>query len=526
MHEQPTKTKNTLKYARFALLCWSVAVGLSLGLNLIQHQAHIEDIGRTLARASFDKDVLYRRWNALSGGVYATQSEIFSPNPYLEVPERELTTPAGKKLTLVNPAYMTRQIHELGQKESGIQGHITSLFPLRPLNAPDDWEIAALQRFEKGATEVSSVELFRGAKYVRWMRPLFVEKSCLKCHAKQGYQEGQVRGGISQSVPLEPLEQQMSGALWSVWGGHLGLWLLGNLIIYLAYRKLSAASSDLERQQHELLRAHKELQMFQSQLLQSEKMAAIGQLAAGVAHEINNPLAFIKSNLNALNKYTGKLSTFIQKQSELVETYTDERTRQLGAELKQSSKSHIIIEDIGELIQESLDGANRVQSIVENLKIMSRPGEDEKIEIDINEYLDATLPLIQDSQTGLNIVKNYQTVSPFCCHPRQLCQVLINLITNARQAMGEEGQLTLSTWSASERIFVSVADDGCGIAPENLKRIFDPFFTTREVGQGVGLGLSAAYDIVNMNAGNIHVASEPGKGTTFTLSFPQSGEKG
>jgi len=157
------------------------------------------------ARASFQKDLLFRRWAAVHGGVYVPPTEATPPNPYLShIPDRDVTTSTGKKLTLVNPAYMTRQVHELGREGHGEHGHITSLNPIRPENAADPWEAGALRTLESGEEEVSALLEIDGAPHLRLMRPLATEVGCLKCHAAQGYKVGDLRGGISVSIPMAP----------------------------------------------------------------------------------------------------------------------------------------------------------------------------------------------------------------------------------------------------------------------------------------------------------------------------------
>jgi len=165
---------------------WSILIGLSLAWNLRTLKSGILEAARIEARTAFDKDIVYRRWNADYGGIYAPVTEATQPNPYLDVLERDITTPLGKKLTLINPAYMTRQVHELALEAYGVRGHITSLNPIRPANAPDPWETRALKAFQTGLKEVSSVEEAEGNDYMRLMRPLLTEKGCLKCHAAQG----------------------------------------------------------------------------------------------------------------------------------------------------------------------------------------------------------------------------------------------------------------------------------------------------------------------------------------------------
>lgn len=195
----------------FVGLLWVCLLSLSLVVSWHQLRKTSLALAVEQAQAGFEKDILYRRWATMHGGVYVPISEHTPPNPYLAVPLRDVETVQGQRLTLVNPAYMTRQVHELGRETSGVVGHITSLNPIRPENAADDWETRALQAFAAGATKISSLEEVNGEPMVRFMRPMITEKGCLKCHAQQGYREGDIRGGISVTVPFAPylaIEQQ------------------------------------------------------------------------------------------------------------------------------------------------------------------------------------------------------------------------------------------------------------------------------------------------------------------------------
>ncbi len=199
-----------------------------LAVDTAGHRAGLRRTAWLEASSSFEQDVMYRRWAAKQGGVYVPITEETPPNPYLRhLPERDVTTPSGRKLTLFNPAYMTRQVHEMGRERYGRRGHITSLTPLRPANAPDFWEREALGTLHLGAEEVSAIENLNGVPYFRLMRPLITEEGCLQCHAGQGYAVGDVRGGISVSVPMSPLQaawkehRTTSGLVYGV------IWLAG-----------------------------------------------------------------------------------------------------------------------------------------------------------------------------------------------------------------------------------------------------------------------------------------------------------
>lgn len=221
-------------YALFAACAWTLLIG---GAVYIQYRLFLESArehATVSARSQFFKDVVYRRWNANLGGVYAEVTDELEPNPYLtQVEEREITSTSGRTFTLINPAFMTRQVHEIARETERIQGHITSLDPIRPENAPDEWETAALRSFDDVGDEVAEVQVVDGSPYLRLMKPLITEAGCLACHAFQGYREGEVRGGISVSVPMEEylaLEQAKFGPfltgiglIWLVGLGGIGL---------------------------------------------------------------------------------------------------------------------------------------------------------------------------------------------------------------------------------------------------------------------------------------------------------------
>ncbi len=198
------KTSTILRWV--LIFTWTLILGISLFWNITLHNRTVEEQARIIARTAFEKDVLYRKWNTGHGGVYVFITPDSQPNPYLkDVPNRDLTVTTGEMLTMINPAYMSRQVFELQEVDMGVYSHITSLKPIRPANAADAWETAALQAFEAGDKEISGITQADGKTYLRLMQPLMVEEKCLKCHATQGYSVGQVRGGISETVPLAPM---------------------------------------------------------------------------------------------------------------------------------------------------------------------------------------------------------------------------------------------------------------------------------------------------------------------------------
>ena len=228
-----------LRYHSWVLvLLWTGCIVASLLWNLYEQREKILKIAHNSAHLTLEKDVIYRRWAARQGGIYVPVSEHTPPNPYLHVPDRDMTTSSGLSLTLINPAYMTRQVNEMAADIRGSQSHLTSLKPIRPENSPDPWEAAALKSFERGVKEVSSVEKIAGEEYMRLMRPFVAEKACLKCHALQGYKEGDIRGGISVSVPMAPLSAIERPLIKKISLAHLLLWIVGMAGIVISKRGL------------------------------------------------------------------------------------------------------------------------------------------------------------------------------------------------------------------------------------------------------------------------------------------------
>lgn len=277
--------------------------------------------------------------------------------------------------------------------------------------------------------------------------------------------------------------------------------------------------ADLERQNTELAEQKAKLELLQAQLVQSEKMASLGQLAAGVAHELNNPAGFIYGNMDLMQHSANGLQRLLETYQELV-LPDDVATR--IAQIKNEIHYETLMEEFNSIIADCSEGASRISDVVQNLRLFSRLDEADATSIDLHEGLDSTVRLLSRyyGASGIRLTKDYGELPQVKCFAGQLNQVWMNLLVNAAQAVAQDGEVKIITRVNDDLVTVQVADNGCGIPPTQLGRVFDPFFSTKVVGEGTGLGLSISYGIVERHGGTINVESELGKGTTFSVRLP------
>lgn len=301
------------------------------------------------------------------------------------------------------------------------------------------------------------------------------------------------------------LVERPDSALLGAGSGHLfriASLMFANVVVRQEIEQLlNRYSIELERQvqerTHDLNIAYETLKRTQTQLLQAGKMASVGQLAAGVAHEINNPIGFVKSNLRSLEDAFRAMRPHLD--------HVDDE----------------VIRDVDELLSESADGLRRVEEIVAGLRTFSREERAEQRMANVNEILERTLRFVEPELRHTAEVKtDFAEVPAIPCYPDRLMQVFVNLLVNAAHAIPERGTIRVATRASADSVIVSVADDGVGIPDDVLDRIFEPFFTTKDVGEGTGLGLALAYETVSSHGGQIHVESEAGSGTEFTVTLP------
>jgi len=642
-----------IKSARLIPYAWGLAILWALMLTVIMVASLIWNITRqenetikmaTIeARTVYEKDLIYHRWATQHNGVFVPITDKTQPNPYLNnIPGANVVTTSGEKLTLVNPEYMIRQVYNMQSRDFDPIEHITSLEPVRPENAADDWESAALESFDKGSKETVSVEKIGGAPYLRYMKPMITEKGCLKCHAVQGYELGDIRGGISVAIPLAPLISIARSHNIATASAHIAFWiiglagiLIGTYWLTLTIRERERMESrtrsiidnmldgliTLDKQSHvrsfnpaatrlfgytpqevigesvyklfrlpeeytkmlgredytdndfilatnipyELVGRHKAGSVFpveisfsetesgedfigvlmvrdlsgrkeaekalresQEYLIKQEKLASLGTMVAGIAHEINNPAQAIGFSMEGLKMNAEYVKRFLYEMKRCFEDNTEDLVvkRDRLWVLMEELDLDLVLDDIDDIAERNMESVVRINKIIKSTKRMAH-FEDDFTDCDLNTIVNDAVTLTH------NQVKYDMTVEVdlapdlpiFQGMPQELGQVFINLIINARDAMRDkklgknEAVLRIKTSynKRTRQLATSFTDNGTGIREEVLSRIFDPFFTTKGFGLGTGLGLNLSHIIVEAHDGYIKVDSKYGKGTTFTV---------
>ena len=262
----------------------------------------------------------------------------------------------------------------------------------------------------------------------------------------------------------------------------------------------------------------------QQHLIHADKLATVGQLAAGMAHEINNPVCYVQSNLGTFRDYLNKLFGLFELCDQLLrdDSMSANQRLQMFEARKRATNFALVVADLPALLEESREGVERIRQIVQNLRDFSRTDPTETFRLfDVHRAIDTTLEIVRSlSSRGIRFTTYFEHLPLIECNPTELNQVLMNILVNATQAVTDDGAIEIHTGGDQQWVWIEVTDNGCGVDAHTVTRIFEPFFTTKEVGRGTGLGLSISYGIIRKHGGDIDVRSQPGEGTTFRITLP------
>ncbi|MFW5499875.1 MULTISPECIES: c-type heme family protein [unclassified Maridesulfovibrio] len=614
------------------VLVWTVSIFFFYNRIVQAEKDNIYRSALKEAEVAFEKDLTYRRWVAGLGGLYAEVSSKLQPNDYLQVPQRDVITTDGEAMTMINPAYMMRMVYGMMNEEAGLQGHITSLTPLRPGNEPSEWEAKVLKSFKNNPADFHALATENEKPVLHFMRPMMTEEKCLKCHAQQGYKVGAIRGGISVTVPMSGYQQTMKAFIAETNNSFITIWIAGILSIIIVFNTLSRyerarcraedelaktknylaniinsmpsilvgvdpegrithwnmeaekkshissndaiglplsqALPDMQNELDRILMAMKnrvietdsvqtktdtgitrydditiypliangvegaviriddvtERMNLEQMMIQSEKMMSVGGLAAGMAHEINNPLAGILGHAQNIEKRL--LSDMEKNKSAATEC---------GISLV-NLRQYMDKRQIPKMLSGIKESGNRAATIVSNMLSFSRKSDKINRRHRLDELLEKTIELVANDYNlkkhydfrKIEIIRQYDENTPAVhCDGNEIQQVLLNLLKNGAEAMSEKdyGQdqprFICRIKNEEDMAIVEIEDNGPGITIQPVNRIFDPFFTTKELGKGTGLGLSVSYFIISdQHNGIMEVNSIPGEWTRFTIKLP------
>ncbi|HKJ04494.1 MAG TPA: ATP-binding protein [Geopsychrobacteraceae bacterium] len=468
------------------------------------------------AKMLFNQIRITRQWVADHDGLFLIKEPGVEENPFLT--EGQIQDREGNWLVKRNPAMVTRELSAYAAREGMGQFNVTSLNPMNPANIPDDFERNSLEGFDQGELESVSIEKVQDVHRLRYMAPLEVDARCLECHTGQGYQIGDIRGGMSVSIPIDWAYAEIRQNNRLLLNIAIATILLVSLTIYVLFDILVAKRlKELARQMdlypekklpnesnlddlsdeigslsgnfHKLCarleQSQQELDASREQVSQSEKQAALGRLVAGISHEINNPLGGMQNCIQTMRRSMDK--------PDLLNRYVD----LLG------------------------QGVERIKGTVQQLLNIGRKEPLQQVVGNVDAMLSDCLELTCVGRRNIELDLQLNVGQPLLIGMEALRQVVINLAGNAVQAMGERGgKLQVSSRLDTQQLVVKIADSGPGIAEEHLDKIFEPFFTTKEVGEGTGLGLSVSYSLIKQMEGELTVVNNPQGGAIFTISVP------
>jgi len=514
----------------FALAVVIILVGVSFWWRTNSDISQIHNIVRTQADAHLKQDLLYRSWAAGHGGVYVPVTEATPPNEYLvEVLERDIVTPSGRELTLLNPAYMTRQVHELAAKDNGVQGHITSLKPLRLQNAPDEWERKSLIAFGNGDTMSFGLDTLRNEAYFRLMEPLVVEQACLKCHRQQGYVLGDVRGGLSISIPAEPYLDIISEKLFTSAILHVFVLLLLVGLGIFSFRSIIGKLDADAKARVQIVKHSEELSAHNLEYQQLNESLILKNLDyKRLADEYAEQNLHLNSALLKAEESDRLKTSFLCNMSHEIRTPMNGIVgfAQLLASPGLDHDKH------GQYLSILNDSCDQLLEVVNDILEISKIETGQIEVVDQTVYLPSVLADLAErwrrkANAKNNVISIIDPIDPealwVVADELKLNHLLGHLMSNAVK-FTEFGIIELSCGINEGQFIVSVSDTGIGIPEELHSSIFERFrkgesFQSYEFG-GTGLGLSICKGYAEHMNGKISIVSSLGHGSVFTYSQP------
>lgn len=471
------------------------------------------------ARMLYKQILLTRQWASDHNGLFVLKQKGVEANPYLDLPT--VTDALGHIYFLRNPAMITRELSSYAKRDGLGYFRVTSLRPINPQNVPDEFEKTSMIAFAEGAEEVIALDDSDMGRVVRFIAPLRVTSSCLGCHAPHGYSEGDIRGGLSISIPISWADDLIRRNIHdliligvaSIFFVTVALFLMFETLIVHRISRLTQAMDNFPDDPPEefllpsvfrdeldsvndnfvlfcdrLKRSREELLKTKAQAHLSEKMASLGILSAGIAHEVNNPLGGMLNCVKSMRENPDD-----REQTERYLPLLDKGLRQI------------------EMIMRQLLNFGRTEPLKAR-------------KIDLRILFSECTQLLSYKLNNIVLDTNIAVSTEHLVDSEALKQIIINIGLNAIQAMQQGGKLSIECREFGDELILNFQDTGQGIAEENMPHIFDPFFTTKGVGEGTGLGLAVTYSLVQRMHGKISVDSRPGEGTIFTITIPTNRE--
>lgn len=473
---------------------WTIVIIIILLWSYFQIKEETHRLAYKEAKKSYEKDLIVRMWATMHGGVYVPVTAETRPNKYLNTENRDVTFPDDKLYTLMNPAYLTRQLNEFSRSEFNIISNITSLNPIRPENKADKWEIKALKSFDRGAAEYFSIDTISDVEYFRYMAPLVTKKGCLKCHQQQGYKIGDIRGGLSTAIPWSKYSQSASLQFKSSLLGYGLIWLLGMTGLFLVKRKF--VFYVLEKTKADELKNNLINQLEETKIKLEHSNATKDKFFSIIAHDLKSPF----------QGFIGLTSLIADE----METFSKQEILNYVGNINKKA------ENLHKLLQNLLDWARLQRGKFElNPQIL-----------DLSESIKKTLVSLKDVALNKEITLKYLNSAPVyvMADENMLDSVLRNLISNAIKFSFRKKDIIID-YEVSEELFViiKVQDFGTGMDQEKINKLFKIDEKTGTPGtegeESTGLGLILCKEFVDLNKGKIWVESSLNKGSIFYFTL-------